>query len=110
MTTITITAGELAKIYARKETYFFCDMLSLMKPGYRPVSSLQVIEQFVKAKPDRFYQDTLARCEAREAFSTVSSPMKMKYYKQGNPRLNLLKAIPPDYVLEFQMEKITNKG
>lgn len=107
ITTLHITAGELAALYVEIGQYFLCDTLARLAPGWRPASSTQVIEQFVKAKPERFYQD----CVRTENYgSTVSTPMKMKYVNTTNPRRNLLKSIPPEYEFEFHMEKITNRG
>jgi len=104
-TKLHITAGELATLYVEIGQYFLCDTLARLAPGWRPVSE-QVIEQFVKAKPERFFTDVL---ETRNFNYTVTSPMKMKYFRTSNPRLNLLKSIPPEHEFEFPMEKITKK-
>lgn len=106
-TTLHITAGELAELYPEIGQYFLCDTLARLAPGWRPASSAQVIEQFVKAKPERFYTDALQK---RHFGSTVTSPMKMKYFRTTNPRMNLLKSFPPEHEFEFPMELITNKG
>lgn len=106
-TKLHITAGELAVLYVDIGQYFLCDTLARLAPGWRPVSSADVIEQFVKAKPERFYTGVL---QTRNFNHTVTSPMKMKYFNTTNPRLNLLKAIPPEHEFEFPMELITNKG
>ena len=106
-TTLHITAGELAALYVEIGQYFLCDTLARLAPGWRPASSAQVIEQFVKAKPERFYTGAL---QTRNFGCTVTSPMKMKYCRCANPRLNLLKSIPPEHEFEFPMELITNKG
>lgn len=110
-TKLHITAGELATLYVDLGQYFLCDTLARLAPGWRPVSSARVIEQFVKAKPERFYTDVLETWNFNDAVTcTVISPMKMKYFRTTNPRLNLLKSIPPEHEFEFPMEKITNKG
>lgn len=96
-----ITAGELAKQYVELGQYFFCDTLARLKSGYKTISSENVVEQFVKAKPERFYKSVL---DTRHFGTTVSTPMYQKYFAAANPRLNLLKSIPPEH--EFEMERI----
>ena len=76
---------------------FFCWVLERCVRGYAPVSSRQVIQQFVKAKPERFMKD----CNV----VIITYLMKSKYRDVRDPRRALLNSLPDNHILEFEMRE-----
>lgn len=77
---------------------FFCWVLERCVRGYAPVSSRQVIQQFVKAKPERFMKDY-------NNGVIITHLMKSKYRDVRDPRLALLNSLPDKHILEFEMHE-----
>ena len=103
---MTVTCGELLEIQLKElELYqqeeFFCIVIQEMCNNRRfPVSSDHVIDQFKKAAPARFVKQVLHDSDTCVLHDHMLS--KFKYTK--TPRVNLLKAIPSDYVFTFQLK------
>ena len=76
---------------------FFCWVLERCVRGYAPVSSRQVIQQFVKAKPERFMKDYNV--------VIITHLLKSKYRDVRDPRRALLNSLPDNHILEFEMRE-----
>ena len=100
--TYEITVADFRKVYLKycetNNEKYFCFALNDCVRGYRPISSKNVIEQFVKVKPERFCNP-----ESGLYYGIITSAMKSKYANVKDPRLALLNSMPDDHVLKFEM-------
>lgn len=93
-----ITAAELRNAYIAKKktipgrTVYICHLLRDMVSTYSPVSH-EVIDELIKAKPERFVK--------HDAGDSLDNYFKQKYSIVQDPRLSFLNAIPDDYVFTF---------
>ena len=100
---LTITCGELlglqlANLKEYEQEEFFCILIQeLMASRNFPHSSENVIEQFKKAVPYRFLKEDVDSC-------ILDDHLRSKYKYAKHPRINILQAIPRDYVFTFQMK------
>lgn len=96
MTTFQITAKELLAAYipyGEKRAWttpYLCFLIKELA-GWCP-DDTDVINQFVLVKPERFNNDWS---------NSITRRMHKKYRDVRNPRLSLLKSIPPDHVFTF---------
>lgn len=97
-----ITAAELRNAYIAKKQIFpysvvyICHLLRDMVSTYSPVSH-EVIDELIKAKPERFVK--------HDAGASLGNYFKQKYSEVQDPRLSFLNAISDDYVFTFTMYK-----
>ncbi len=100
-----ITVGELREKYLRRviegnaPITYFCTVLAGCVYGYAP-DSRSVIEQFMAAKPEWFFQLTPVDCYS------ITTHMKYEYRNVADPRLTLLNSLPDALVLKFNMHKL----
>ena len=98
MTTFQITAKELLEAYIpykekrerNARTPYLCFLIKELA-GWCPNDS-DVINQFVLVKPERFI---------KMWSNSITLKMRAKYRDVRDPRLSLLKSIPPDHVFTF---------
>lgn len=97
-----ITAAELRNAYIAKKQIFpyrvvyICHLLRDMVSTYSPASH-EVIDELIKAKPERFV--------THDVGASLGNYFKQKYSTVKDPRLSFLNAIPDDYVFTFTMYK-----
>ena len=97
-----LTAAELRDAYIAKKQIFpysvvyICHLLRDMVSTYSPVSH-EVIDELIKAKPERFVK--------HDAGASLGNYFKQKYSTVQDPRLSFLNSISDDYVFAFTMYK-----
>ena len=97
-----ITAAELRNAYIAKKktipgcTVYICHLLQDLVSNYRPQSDA-VIDELIKAKPERFVK--------HDAGASLGNYFKQKYSIVQDPRLSFLNSISDDYVFAFTMYK-----
>ena len=104
--TLSITAGELLAlqlenvVHYDSEDYFCIILQEVMQNSFNrvriPRSSFQVIDEFRKVIPKRFKTKDEESC-------LLDDHLLAKYSKVVNPRIWLLKAIPPEHEFSFEM-------
>ena len=102
MTTFQITAKELLEAYIpykekcerNAHTPYLCFLIKELAGWCHNDSD--VINQFVLVKPERF---------TKIWSNSITLKMRAKYSNVRDPRLSLLKSIPPDHVFTFTLYK-----
>ena len=101
---VKIACRELTELYISAKqgkgvrSAWICHVLAENFGGdddYHP-KSLEVIQQFKDVLPNRFMK-------RRICGSLITTQLRQKYVDVADPRLSLLKAIPPDHVFTFKL-------
>ena len=101
---IKITCRELTELYISAKqcqvvrSFWICQVLAENfgdDGDYHP-KSLEVIQQLKDVLPNRFMK-------RRICGSLITTQLRQKYVDVADPRLSLLKAIPPDHVFTFKL-------